>query len=88
MGWELIPWYSITNDFDADFGVDEVARPPTRSSATATRSSAPTSSTREATRRLEPHGATSTTALGRQEDWEDSPRRLSADPAMQVVELP
>jgi predicted dithiol-disulfide oxidoreductase (DUF899 family) len=23
MGWELIPWYSITDDFDADFGVDE-----------------------------------------------------------------
>ena len=27
MSWELIPWYSITDDFDADFGVDEVARP-------------------------------------------------------------
>jgi predicted dithiol-disulfide oxidoreductase (DUF899 family) len=23
MGWELIPWYSITDDFDADFGVDQ-----------------------------------------------------------------
>src|SRR3954469_3206858 len=23
MGWELIPWYTITDDFDADFGVDE-----------------------------------------------------------------
>jgi predicted dithiol-disulfide oxidoreductase (DUF899 family) len=23
MGWELIPWYSITDDFDADFGVRE-----------------------------------------------------------------
>src|ERR687888_196252 len=23
MGWELIPWYSLTDDFDADFGVDE-----------------------------------------------------------------
>ena len=22
-GWELIPWYSITDDFEADFGVDE-----------------------------------------------------------------
>ncbi len=22
-GWELIPWYTITDDFDADFGVDE-----------------------------------------------------------------
>ena len=23
MGWEQIPWYSLTDDFDADFGVDE-----------------------------------------------------------------
>jgi predicted dithiol-disulfide oxidoreductase (DUF899 family) len=22
-GWELIPWYTVTDDFDADFGVDE-----------------------------------------------------------------
>jgi predicted dithiol-disulfide oxidoreductase (DUF899 family) len=23
MGWEFIPWYTLTDDFDADFGVDE-----------------------------------------------------------------
>ncbi len=23
MGWETIPWYTLTDDFDADFGVDE-----------------------------------------------------------------
>src|SRR5215210_1196949 len=23
MGWESIPWYTLTDDFDADFGVDE-----------------------------------------------------------------
>ena len=23
MGWDLIPWYSLTDDFDADFGVGE-----------------------------------------------------------------
>ena len=23
MGWEMIPWYTITDSFDADFGVDE-----------------------------------------------------------------
>jgi Bacterial protein of unknown function (DUF899) len=23
MGWELIPWYAITDDFDVDLGVDE-----------------------------------------------------------------
>ncbi len=23
MGWEVIPWYTLTDDFDKDFGVDE-----------------------------------------------------------------
>jgi predicted dithiol-disulfide oxidoreductase (DUF899 family) len=23
MGWEMIPWYTLTDDFDADFGVDQ-----------------------------------------------------------------
>ena len=23
MGWDFIPWYTLTDDFDADFGVDE-----------------------------------------------------------------
>ena len=23
MGWELIPWYTLTDDFDKDFGVDQ-----------------------------------------------------------------
>src|SRR6476659_3384822 len=23
MGWQLIPWYTLTDDFDTDFGVDE-----------------------------------------------------------------
>jgi predicted dithiol-disulfide oxidoreductase (DUF899 family) len=23
MGWQLIPWYTLTDDFDKDFGVDE-----------------------------------------------------------------
>ena len=23
MGWQLIPWYTLTDDFDADFGVSE-----------------------------------------------------------------
>jgi predicted dithiol-disulfide oxidoreductase (DUF899 family) len=26
MGWD-VPWYTITDSFDADFGVDEMARP-------------------------------------------------------------
>ena len=24
MGWHLIPWYTLTDDFDADFGVDQM----------------------------------------------------------------
>jgi predicted dithiol-disulfide oxidoreductase (DUF899 family) len=58
MGWE-IPWYTITDDFDADFGVDEW-HGTNASSATATASSAPTSSTSAAMRRWAPTGATST----------------------------
>ena len=50
MGWEQIPWYTLTDDFDEDFGVDEW-HGTTPSSATATGSSAPTSSTSAATRR-------------------------------------
>ena len=23
MGWQLVPWYTITDDFDADFDVDQ-----------------------------------------------------------------
>jgi predicted dithiol-disulfide oxidoreductase (DUF899 family) len=23
MGWDFVPWYTLTDDFDADFGVDE-----------------------------------------------------------------
>ncbi len=24
MGWQHIPWYTLTDDFDADFGVDQM----------------------------------------------------------------
>jgi predicted dithiol-disulfide oxidoreductase (DUF899 family) len=50
MGWELIPWYTITDDFDKDF---------------------------VNSRGAEAMGSTwsylDITALGRQEEWEDSP---------------
>ena len=58
MGWEM-PWYTITDDFDADFGVDEW-HGTNASTATATRSSARTSSTTAATRRWAARGRTST----------------------------
>ena len=72
-GWELIPWYTITDDFDFDFGVgewhghnvfiregDEIFRTYFIDA-----------------RGDEAMGSTwnylDVTALGRQEEWEDSP---------------
>ena len=58
LGWEKIPWYTITDSFDADFGVDEW-HGHNASFAMASAFSAPTSSTAAATRRWELSGATS-----------------------------
>ena len=88
MGWELIPWYSITDDFDADFGVDEwhghnaFIRDGDKIFRTYFIDA----------RGDEALGTTwsylDITALGRQEEWEDSPGGLPADAALRVVELP
>ena len=88
MGWELIPWYTLTDGFDADFGVDE--RHGTNAFI------------REGYRIFrtyfvysrgdEAMGSTwsylDITALGRQEEWEGLARGVSADAALPVVELP
>jgi predicted dithiol-disulfide oxidoreductase (DUF899 family) len=73
MGWEFIPWYTITDDFDKDFGVDEwhgtnaFIRDGDRVFRTYFING----------RGDEALGSTFSyldmTALGRQEDWEDSP---------------
>jgi predicted dithiol-disulfide oxidoreductase (DUF899 family) len=73
MGWELIPWYTITDDFDKDFGVDEwhgtnaFIRDGDRAFRTYFINN----------RGDEQMGNTwnylDITALGRQEQWEDSP---------------
>jgi predicted dithiol-disulfide oxidoreductase (DUF899 family) len=73
MGWEQIPWYTVTDDFDADFGVDEwhgtnaFVRDGERIFRTYFVDS----------RGDEAMGSTwsylDITALGRQEEWEDSP---------------
>jgi predicted dithiol-disulfide oxidoreductase (DUF899 family) len=73
MGWELIPWYTITDNFDADFGVDEwhgtnaFIRDGDRVFRTYFVNG----------RGDEVMGGTwaylDLTALGRQEEWEDSP---------------
>ena len=73
MGWD-IPWYTITDTFDADFGVDEWHGTNAFLRDGWRPSSAPTSSTTVATRGWARTWAyLDITALGRQEDWEDSP---------------
>ena len=77
MGWEM-PWYTITDDFDADFGVDEwhgtnaFMRDGDR--AFRTYFITPAATRRWGTRVLD------MTALGRQEEWEDSPEGYPQTP--------
>ena len=82
MGWE-IPWYTITDDFDADFGVDEwhgtnaFFREGERIFRTYFINS----------RGDEAMGSTwsylDITALGRQEEWENSPEGYPQTPPYQ-----
>jgi predicted dithiol-disulfide oxidoreductase (DUF899 family) len=84
MGWELIPWYGLTDDFDADFGVDEWH--------------GTNAFFRDDEDRIfrtyfvndrgdEPMGGTwaylDISALGRQEEWEDSPEGYPQTPTYQ-----
>jgi predicted dithiol-disulfide oxidoreductase (DUF899 family) len=84
MGWEHIPWYTITDDFDADFGVDEWH--------------GTNAFYRDDDDRIyrtyfidnrgdEAMGSTwsylDITALGRQEEWEDSPEGYPQTPPYQ-----
>ena len=72
-GWDVIPWYTLTDDFDADFGVDDwhgtnaFIRDGDRVFRTYFVNA----------RGDEAMGSTwsylDITALGRQEEWEDSP---------------
>jgi len=80
MGWEHIPWYTITDDFDKDFGVDEwhgtnaFIRDGDRVFRTYFINN----------RGDEQMGGTwnylDITALGRQEEWEDSPKGYPQKP--------
>ena len=82
-GWELIPWYTLTDDFDADFGVDEwhgtnaFIRDDNRVFRTYFVNA----------RGDEAMGSTwnylDITALGRQESWEDSPKDYPQTPPYQ-----
>jgi predicted dithiol-disulfide oxidoreductase (DUF899 family) len=83
MGWELIPWYTLTDDFDKDFGVDEwhghnaFIREGDKIFRTYFVDS----------RGDEQLGTTwsflDITALGRQETWEDSPEGYPQTPPYQ-----
>ena len=82
-GWETIPWYTLTDDFDADFGVDEwhgtnaFFRDGDRIFRTYFVNN----------RGDEAMGSTwsylDITALGRQEEWEDSPEGYPQTPPYQ-----
>jgi predicted dithiol-disulfide oxidoreductase (DUF899 family) len=83
MGWELIPWYTLTDDFDADFGVDQwhghnvFIREGEKIFRTYLIEA----------RGDEAMGGTwsylDITALGRQEQWEDSPEGYPQTPPYQ-----
>ena len=83
MGWDDIPWYTLTDDFDADFGVGEwhgtnaFIREDDRVFRTYFVDS----------RGDEAMGSTwaylDVTALGRQEEWEDSPEGYPQTPPYQ-----
>jgi predicted dithiol-disulfide oxidoreductase (DUF899 family) len=83
MGWELIPWYTLTDDFDKDFGVDEWhgANAFIRDDDRVFRTYFVNS------RGAEAMGSTwsylDITALGRQENWEDSPEGYPQTPPYQ-----
>ena len=80
MGWQLIPWYTITDDFDKDFGVDEWHGHNVfiREGGQIYRTYFINS------RGAEQLGTTwsflDITALGRQETWEDSPEGWPQSP--------
>jgi predicted dithiol-disulfide oxidoreductase (DUF899 family) len=83
MGWDSIPWYTLTDDFDADFDVDEwhgtnaFIRDDDRVFRTYFVDA----------RGDEAMGSTwsylDITALGRQEEWEDSPEGYPQTPPYQ-----
>ena len=80
MGWQPIPWYTITDDFDADFDVDEWhgTNAFIRDGERVFRTYFITARGDEAL------GSTwsylDMTALGRQEEWEDSPEGYPQSP--------
>jgi predicted dithiol-disulfide oxidoreductase (DUF899 family) len=80
MGWEQIPWYTITDSFDADFGVDEWHGHNVfiRDGEAVYRSYSIDNRGDEALGTL--WNYLDLTPLGRQEAWEDSPEGYPQSP--------
>jgi predicted dithiol-disulfide oxidoreductase (DUF899 family) len=85
-GWDFIPWYTLTDDFDADFGVDQwhghnafirEGEQIFRTYFTDARGDEALGST---------WSYLDFTALGRQEEWEDSPAGYPQDPVFSWLE--
>ena len=80
MGWELIPWYTITDEFDNDFSVDEWHG----TNAFISDGDRVFRTYFINNRGDEQMGSTwnylDITALGRQEEWEDSPKGYPQTP--------
>ena len=80
MGWELIPWYTMTDDFDTDFGVDEwhgtnaFIRDGDKVFRTYFINNRGDEQMGDTWNYLD------ITALGRQEEWEDSPEGYPQTP--------
>ena len=81
MGWEVLPWYTITDDFDADFDVDEWHGTNVffRDGDEIFRTYFVDGRGDEALGGLWSY--LDITALGRQEEWEDSPEGYPQGPA-------
>jgi predicted dithiol-disulfide oxidoreductase (DUF899 family) len=80
MGWEQIPWYTITDSFDADFGVDQWHGHNAfiRDGDKIFRTYFINSRGDEAMASV--WSFLDMTALGRQEEWEDSPEGYPQSP--------
>jgi predicted dithiol-disulfide oxidoreductase (DUF899 family) len=80
MGWEHIPWYTLTDDFDADFGVDEWhgTNAFIRDDEMVFRTYFVNGRGDE--QMGNPWNYLDITALGRQEEWEDSPEGYPQTP--------
>jgi predicted dithiol-disulfide oxidoreductase (DUF899 family) len=81
MGWEHIPWYTLTDDFDADLGVDEwhATNAFIRDGKRVFRTYS-TNGGRGDEQMGNPWNYLDITALGRQETWEDSPEGYPQTP--------